>query len=70
MFLVYLIDVCILDTEGDCLGVAAKEHVYMAICSSAVLYGVDLTVDHQFGSERYAAHGDCSAGGRCGSACG
>ena len=69
-FSAQLIYICILYAEAQCLGVAAEENVYVAISGSAVFYRVNLTVNQQLCAERYAAHGNCSAGGRCGSACG
>ena len=47
---------------------AAAEDVYVAVSGSAVFYRVNLAVDHQFCAKWYTAHGNRSAGGRCGSA--
>ncbi len=67
-FSAQLIYICILHAEAQRLGMAAAEDVYVAVSGSAVFYRVNLTVDHQFRSEWYTAHGDRSSCGRCGSA--
>ena len=58
-FSAQLIYICILHAEAQRLGMAAAEDVYVA---------VNLAVDHQFCAKWYTAHGNRSAGGRCGSA--
>ena len=60
----YQINICVLQTKLQRLGMASHQNIHMAVSGSPVLHCVHRSIDHQLCSEGNAAHGDGSS--RCG----